>query len=140
MVLLPVFYAKVYLIPHNNLNGSVRSIQCPGCIGYRENLLCTLHLTCPPFSPVFPVFFQRSGKMPRKAAAVNYKCAIPKSPPRPGMAVALTRSAWGYSAPPRLPSCEDNSFARSRLWFRSKLKLHFQKAIFTRECSTSKQN
>lgn len=81
MVLLPVFYAKVYLIPHNNLNGSVRSIQCPGCIGYRENLLCTLHLTCPPQSSVFPDFFQRSGKMPRKAAAVNYKCAIPKPPP-----------------------------------------------------------
>lgn len=81
MVLLPVFYAKVYLIPHNNLNGSLRSIQCPGCIGYRENLLCTLHFTCPPQSSVFPVFFQRSGKTPRKAAAVNYKCAIPKPSP-----------------------------------------------------------
>lgn len=38
-------------------------------------------LPCPPQSPVFPVFFQRSGKMPRKAATANYKCAIPKPSP-----------------------------------------------------------
>lgn len=34
-----------------------------------------------PFPSVFPVFFQRSGKMPRKAAAANYKCPIPKPSP-----------------------------------------------------------
>lgn len=38
-----------------------------------------------PFSPVFPVIYQRSGKLPRKAAAENYKCSFPEPPP-----------AWGY--------------------------------------------
>lgn len=41
-ILLPFFFIKAHLIPHNNLNGPLWSIQYPGCIGYRVNLLCTL--------------------------------------------------------------------------------------------------
>lgn len=140
MVLLPVFYAKVYLIPHDNLNGSLRSIQYPGCIGYCENLLCTR------LSPVsaaiarVPRLFSAVGKNAKKSRRRKLQMRYPETTPRPGVAVTFTRSAWGILPLPQLTSREDNSFTRLRSRFRSKLKLHFQKAIFTRKCSTSEQN
>ena len=87
-----------------------------------------------------PRLFSAVGKNAKKSRRRKLQMCYPETTPLPGVAVTFTRSTWGYLAPTRSPSCEGNSFIRSQSRFRSKLKLHFQKAIFTRKCSTSKQN
>lgn len=128
------------LIPHSNLNGLLWSIQYPGCIVFRENFICTLRT---PVSTVFARFsrlFSAVGKNAKKSRRRELQMRYPETIPRPGVTAAFTRSVCGYPTPSQLPSCEGNFLARSRLWFRSKLKLHFQKAIFTRKSSTPEQN
>ena len=100
MVLLPVFYAKVYLIPHDNLNGSLRSIQYPGCIGYRVNLLCTLLI--PVSAAIVRVLrlFSAVGKNAKKSRRRELQMRYPETIPRPGVVAAFTRSTWGI---PHLP-------------------------------------
>jgi len=88
----------------------------------------------------FSRLFSAVGKNAKKSRRRELQMRYPETIPRPGVAAAFTRSACGYPTPSQLPSCEGNFFARSRLWFRSKLKLHFQKAIFTRKSSTPEQN
>ena len=95
MVLLPVFYVKVYLIPHDNLNGSLRSIQYPGCIGYRVNLLCTLLI--PVSAAIVRVLrlFSAVGKNAKKSRRRELQMRYPETIPRPGVAATFTSSTRG---------------------------------------------
>lgn len=136
----PIFIAMRNLIPHNNLNGPLWSIQYPGCIVFRENFICTLPTSVSAAIVRVPRLFSAVGKNAKKSRRRELQMPFPETIPRPGVAVTFTRSTWGYPTPSRSPSCEGNSFTRSRSWFRSKLKLYFQKAIFTRKSSTSDQN
>lgn len=139
-ILLPFFFIKAHLISHNNLNGPLWSIQYPGCIGYHENSLCTLPTPVSAVIARVPRLFSAVGKNAKKSCRCKLQMRYPETIPRPGVAVTFTRSTWGYPTPSWSPSYKGNSFTRSRSWFRSKLKLHFQKAIFTRKHSTSEQN
>ena len=133
-----VILRKIILL--NNLNDPLWSIQYPGCIVFQDNLICELLI--PVSAAIVRVLrlFSAVGKNAKKSRRRKSQVCYPETIPRPGVAAAFTRSVCGYPTPSRLPSCEGNSFARSRSWFRSKLKLHFQKAIFTRKRSTSDQN
>ncbi|WP_125116777.1 hypothetical protein [Agathobaculum sp. Marseille-P7918] len=139
-ILPPIFYIKAHLISHNNLNGPMWSIQYPGCIVFRENFICTLPTPVSAAIVRVPRLFSAVGKNAKKSRRRELQMRYPETIPRPGVAGTFIHSTWGYPTPSRSPSCEGNSFTRSQSGFRSKLKLHFQEAIFTRKCSTSEQN
>lgn len=129
---------KIILL--DNRNAPLWSIQYPGCIVFQDNLICALIISVSAAIVRVPRLFSAVGKNAKKSRRRKLQMCYPETTPRPGVAVTFTRSTWGYPAPTRSPSCEGNSFIRSQSRFRSKLKLHFQKAIFTRKRSTSEQN
>ena len=66
----------------------------------KQKLLSFLLFCLLPFPLVFPVIYQRSGKLPRKAAARNYNCVFPEPSPPPPRGASLFRSTGGT---PSLP-------------------------------------
>jgi len=133
----PVFVTLRKIILPNNLNAPLWSIQYPGCIVFLENFICTLPTPASAAIVRIPRLFSAVGKNTKKSRRRELQMCYPETIPRPDMAAVFTRSVCGYPTPSQLPSCEGNFFTRSRSWFRSKLKLHFQKAIFIRRSSTS---
>lgn len=89
--------------------------------------------------PCSPSFFSGREKCQEKPPP-RVTNALSRNYPPPWCGRSIYQLHMGYPTPSRSLSYKGNSFTRSRSWFRSKLKLHFQKAIFTRKCSTSEQN